>query len=62
MEWLGTIVTVVLITALLPLLWGERRWKYLIPFVIIFPAVVIVLFKVLFSVNFEPGVIGLGIK
>ena len=62
MEWLGTIVTVVLISALLPLLWGERRWKYLIPFVIIFPTVVIVLFKVLFSINFEPGIIGLGIK
>jgi len=62
MEWLGTVVTIVLICIVLPLLWGERRWIILVPFVILFPLVVIVLFKVLFSVNFEPGVIGLGIK
>ena len=62
MEWLGTIVTMVLIAIVLPIMWGERRWKILVPFVIIFPLVVLFLFKVLFSVNFEPGVIGLGIK
>ena len=62
MEWLGTVVTVVLICVILPLMWGERRWVILGPFIVLFPLVVILLFKVLFSVNFEPGVIGLGIK
>ena len=62
MEWLGTIVTVVLICIVLPLLWGERRWVILIPFVILFPLAVLFMFKGLFSVNFEAGVIGLGIK
>lgn len=62
MEWLGTVVTIILICIILPLMWGERRWVILAPFVVLFPIVVIILFKVLFSVNFEPGVIGLGIK
>ncbi|MEQ8196335.1 MAG: tripartite tricarboxylate transporter TctB family protein [Rhodospirillales bacterium] len=62
MEWVGTVVTIVLICVVLPLLWGERRWKYLVPFIILFPIVVLVLFKGLFSINFEPGVIGLGFK
>ncbi len=62
MEWTGTIVTMILICIVLPILWGERRWKILIPFIVVFPVVVLILFKVMFSVNFEPGVIGLGIK
>jgi len=62
MEWLGSIAVVFLICIVLPLLWGERRIRILIPYVIIFPPAVIFLFKVAFKVNFEPGVLGLGFK
>lgn len=62
MEWLGSAVVIVLITVVLPLIWGERRLKILIPYVLIFPPAVMFLFKFAFKVNFEPGVIGLGFK
>ncbi|MBT3765975.1 MAG: tripartite tricarboxylate transporter TctB family protein [Rhodospirillaceae bacterium] len=62
MAWMGTLVTVVLICIVLPVMWGERRWKILGPFIVLFPILVFLLFKVLFSVNFEPGMIGLGIQ
>lgn len=62
MEWLGSIVVIVLICIVLPLIWGERRIRILIPYVIIFPPAVIFLFKLAFKVNFEPGVLGLGFK
>jgi putative tricarboxylic transport membrane protein len=62
MEWLGSVVVIVLICVVLPLIWGERRWHILIPYVLLFPPAVIFLFKVAFKVNFEPGVLGLGFK
>lgn len=62
MECLGSALVIVLITLVLPLLWGERRLRILIPYVILFPPAVIFLFKLAFKVNFEPGVLGLGFK
>jgi putative tricarboxylic transport membrane protein len=62
MEWLGSAVVIVLICIVLPLIWGERRFHILVPYVIIFPPAVIFLFKVAFKVNFEPGILGLGFK
>jgi len=62
MEWLGSVVVVVLICVVLPLLWGERRLHILIPYVLIFPPAVIFFFKFAFKVNFEPGILGLGFK
>jgi putative tricarboxylic transport membrane protein len=62
MEWLGSVVVILLITVVLPLIWGERRMRILIPYVILFPPAVIVLFKFAFKVNFEPGILGLGFK
>ena len=62
MEWMGSVLVIVLICIALPLLWGERRMKLLIPYVLLFPPVVILLFKILFKVNFEPGILGLGFK
>ena len=44
--------------ALLPLLWGERRKKILIPYIILFPASVAVLFTQVLKVYFEPGLWG----
>ncbi|HEX6267265.1 MAG TPA: tripartite tricarboxylate transporter TctB family protein, partial [Burkholderiales bacterium] len=43
-ELVGMALAAVLVSALLPLLWGERRAKVLIPFAILFPAAVTLLF------------------
>ena len=54
----GTLVAMLLGCALLPLLWGERRKKILIPYIILFPASVAVLFTQVLKVYFEPGLWG----
>ncbi len=56
MPWLGTFVTMVCICVLLPLLWGERRLKILLPFAIIFPGAVTLLFTKVLRVYFEAGI------
>ena len=43
----------------LPVLWGERRIKVLIPYVILFPAAVTILFTQVLKVYFEPGMFGI---
>ena len=55
---LGTYLAMMLVCAALPLLWGERRWKILIPYVILFPTLVALLFTKVLRVFFEPGLIG----
>jgi len=57
--WIGTFFTMVVVCLALPLLWGERRWKVLIPFAILFPLVVALLFTQGLKVYFEPGAFGL---
>ena len=54
----GTFVAMVLGCLLLPLLWGERRVKVLIPYVILFPGIVAYLFTKVLKVFFEPGLWG----
>lgn len=56
MPWLGTSLAMVLVCALLPLLWGESRMKVILPFAIIFPALVTLLFTKVLGLYFEPGV------
>ena len=56
MPWLGTILALVLVCALLPLLWGEKRIKVILPFVILFPGLVTLLFTKVLGVFFEPGI------
>lgn len=56
MPWLGTFATMVLICLLLPLLWGERRLSVLLPFAIIFPGAVTLLFTKVLGVYFETGI------
>ena len=58
-EWLGTFFTMVFICVALPLLWGERRWKVILPFAVIFPALVALVFTQFLKVYFEPGAFGL---
>lgn len=59
--WLGSILSMVAICVLLPLLWGERRPKVLIPFAVIFPAFITLLFAYVLGVHFEPGVLNITI-
>lgn len=58
MPWLGTYLSMIMVCVLLPMLWGERRLKILLPFAIIFPTAVTLLFTQVLRVYFEPGVIG----
>jgi len=56
-EWLGTDLSMVLACVLLPMLWGERRLKIIIPFAIIFPLVVRLVFVEGLMVHFLPGIL-----
>jgi len=56
MPWLGTFLTMVFVCVLLPLLWGERRLKVLLPFAIVFPGLVTLLFTRVLRVYFEAGI------
>jgi putative tricarboxylic transport membrane protein len=52
---LGPWLTMTLVCVALPLLWHERRLKVIIPFAVIFPALVTLLFSTVLEVHFEPG-------
>ena len=54
----GTLIAMILGCTLLPLLWGERRWKVLVPYIILFPATVAILFTQVLKVFFETGLWG----
>lgn len=55
---LGTLPGLLLAAAGLPLLWGERRFKVLVPYALLFPGLLYWLFSGALQVNFLPGVIG----
>ena len=57
-ELVGMALAAVLVSAFLPLLWGERRTKVLIPFAILVPAAVALLFARVLKIYFEPGLFG----
>lgn len=54
--YLGTMLTMVAVCLFLPLLWGERRLKLIIPFAIVFPLAVTLVFNQILLVYFEPGI------
>ncbi|WP_136063977.1 tripartite tricarboxylate transporter TctB family protein [Modicisalibacter radicis] len=58
MPWLGTYLGLILAALALPLLWGERRWKILVPYALLFPTVLFWLFASGLQVTFLPGIIG----
>ena len=58
MPWLGTYVGLLIAAAGLPLLWGERRWKILVPYALLFPTALIWLFAGALQVSFLPGITG----
>ena len=59
---LGTIITMFLVSLLLPLLWGERRLVLVITFAVIFTLAVTWVFNIILKVFFEPGVFGVTAK
>lgn len=58
-QWIGTFLVLVTVCLGLPLIWGERRWKIIVPFVLVFPALVMVLFGNVLGVAFETGALGI---
>lgn len=58
-SYLGTFLAMVLVSAALPVLWGERVSMKLVLFVVLFPATVAVVFTQVLQVYFDPGVMGL---
>lgn len=55
---LGTVVTLVIACAGLPLLWGERRYGIIAVYAIAFPLAITALFVGVLEVNFLPGIAG----
>lgn len=60
--YLGTIITMFLVSLLLPLLWGERRLGLVITFAVLFTLAVTWVFNVILKVFFEPGMFGVTAK
>ena len=58
-QLLGAAITIIAISIALPLYWGEKRLKVLIPYIIGFPLFVIILFNIVLGVHFEPGLLEL---
>ena len=57
-QWLGTVLAMVLACAALPVLWGERRLWRVALFAVLMPLAVTLLFVGLLEVNFIPGIAG----
>ena len=57
-EFLGAHITIFLSCLILPLFWGERNLKLLIPYVVLFPIAIILLFNVALGLYFESGILG----
>jgi hypothetical protein len=49
----------VLFAAGMPVLWGERRWRRLVPFAVLFPAAIYVVFVLGLGVHFDAGLLGI---
>ncbi|MGH1481030.1 MAG: tripartite tricarboxylate transporter TctB family protein [Geminicoccales bacterium] len=56
---LGTILTILISSLTLPILWGERRWLVVIAYSLVFTALITYVFAGVLSVYFEPGVFGI---
>lgn len=56
---LGTFLTMFSVCLLVPILWGERRLRVVVPYAILFPLLVTLVFNVFLGVYFEPGIFGI---
>lgn len=59
MPYVGMLLAMVAVCILLPLLWGERRLRLILPFAVIFPLLVTLVFNRVLLVYFEPGLFGI---
>ncbi|MGE4562297.1 MAG: tripartite tricarboxylate transporter TctB family protein, partial [Rhodospirillales bacterium] len=60
--WLGTALSMFFVCLALPVLWGERRIKVIVPYAIILPMAVTVLFSYVLGVHFETGIFGITLR
>lgn len=60
--WIGTALAMVAVCLALPVLWGERRKKVILPYAVILSMVVTLLFSNVLGVHFEPGVLGVSLR
>ena len=58
---IGMLLTMIGVCALLPLMWGERRYWLIGPFAILFPLAVAYVFNKILLVFFEPGIFGIAL-
>ncbi len=61
MPHLGTFLAMIVVCLILPWLWGERRWKLILPFAVLFPLAVTLVFNRILGVYFEPGIFGIAL-
>jgi putative tricarboxylic transport membrane protein len=61
MPQLGTFLTMIVVCLILPWLWGERRLKLIVPFAVLFPIAVTLVFNRILGVYFEPGIFGIAL-
>lgn len=54
-SFLGILPAMILLCFFLPLLWGERRLTLIIPYSIMIPTAIYLLFAVVLKVHFEPS-------
>jgi len=59
--YLGMLLCMIGVCLVLPLLWGERRLKLIIPFAVLFPLAVAYVFNKILLVFFEPGIFGVAL-
>ncbi|MDP2618697.1 MAG: tripartite tricarboxylate transporter TctB family protein [Hyphomicrobiales bacterium] len=59
MPYVGTLICMIAICLTLPVLWGERRWRRIILFALLFPLAVAYVFDRVLLVQFEPGMLGI---
>ena len=56
-RYLGFVPAMVLLCALLPPLWGERRFTLIASFAVLFPLLIWLIFVKLLKVYFPPGLL-----
>jgi putative tricarboxylic transport membrane protein len=56
-HFIGTLATMLLVCITVPVLWGERRLKVILPYAVFFTTAVTIVFNQLLGVHFEPGIL-----
>ena len=62
MPWLGTLLTMVAVCLVVPPLWGEHRLRFILPFAVLFPLAVGLLFQRVLGVFFERGIFDISLR